>query len=77
VPWSLIGGIIGGAFIAGFLFFLVMSSRTRRGVPHDAKFLIIPLPKAATKEQGKDVFYILSEGRVVRVSPHQDETAKS
>jgi len=29
------------------------------------------------KEEGKEVFYILSEGRVVRISPHQDNTAKS
>ena len=76
MPWSLVGGIIGGAFIAGLLFFLLMRSRTRRGLPYDAGFLIVPLPKASMKE-GKDVFYILSEGRVVRVTPHQDGTAKS
>ena len=73
MPWSLIGGIIGGAFIAGLLFFLLMRSRTRKGLPYDAGFLIVPLPKASMKEEGKDVFYILSEGRVVRVTPHQDE----
>jgi hypothetical protein len=76
MPWSLIGGIIGAAFIAGLLFFLLMRSRMGKGVPYDAKFLIVPLPKASMKEE-KDVFYILSGGRVVRVSPHQDETAKS
>jgi hypothetical protein len=73
----LIGGIIGGAFIAGLLFFLLMRSRMRKGLPYDAGFLIVPLPKASMKEEGKDVFYILSEGRVVRVTPHQDGTAKS
>ena len=75
--WSMIGGVIGAAMVAGLLFFLLMRSRTKRGLPYDAGFLIIPLPKASTKEEGKDVFYILSEGRVVRVTPHQDNTAKS
>jgi hypothetical protein len=77
VPWSMIGGVIGAAIVAGFLFFLLMRSRTKRGLPYDAGFLIIPFPKASTKEEGKDVFYILSEGRVVRVTPHQNDTAKS
>jgi hypothetical protein len=73
----MIGGVIGAAMVAGLLFFLLMRSRTKRGLPYDAGFLMIPLPKASTKEEGKDVFYILSEGRVVRVTPHQDNTAKS
>jgi len=73
----MIGGVIGAAMVAGLLFFLLMRSRTKRGLPYDAEFLIITLPKASTKEEGKDVFYILSEGRVVRVTPHQDNTAKS
>jgi len=77
VPWSVIGGVIGAAIVAGFLFFLLMRSRTKRGLPYDAGFLIIPLPRASTKEEGKDVFYILSEGRVIRVTPHQNDTAKS
>jgi len=77
VPWSMIGGVIGAVIVAGFLFFLLMRSRTKRGLPYDAGFLIITLPKASTKEEGKDVFYILSEGRVVRVTPHQNDTAKS
>lgn len=77
MPWSLVGGIIGGAFIAGLLFFLLMRSRTRKGLPYDAGFFIVPLPKGSEKEEGKDVFYILSGGRVVRVTPHQDGTAKS
>ena len=76
MPWSVIGGILGAAIIAGLLFFLLMRSRTRDGLPYDAGFLIVPLPTASMKE-GKDVFYILSEGRVVRVTPHQDGTAKS
>ncbi len=77
MPWSLIGGIIGAAFIAGLLFYLLMRSRMRKGVPYDAKFLIVPLPKASMKEGGKDVFYIVSQGRMIRVTPHKDETAKS
>ena len=77
MPWSVIGGVIGAAIVAGFLFFLLMRSRTKRGLPYDAGFLIIPLPRASTKEEGKDVFYILSEGRVIRVTPHQNDTAKS
>lgn len=77
VPWSTIGGIIGGAMVLGSLFFLVMRSRTRRALPADAGFAIIPLPKASTKEDGKDVFYILSGGRMIRVTPGQDNKAKS
>jgi len=76
VPWSMIGGITGGAVAAGFLFFLLMRSRIKRVPPYDAGFLIVPLPKASPKE-GKEVFYILSAGRVIRVTPHQDNTAKS
>ena len=77
VPWSIVGGVIGAAIVAGLSFFLLMRSRTRKGLPYDAGFLIIPLPKASLKEKGKDVFYILSEGRVVRVTPHRNDTAKS
>jgi hypothetical protein len=77
VPWSLIGGLIGGVLIAGLLFFLLMRRRTRKDLTYDDGFLIVPLPKASMKEEGKDVFYILSEGRVVRVTPHQDDKAKS
>ena len=77
MPWSMIRGVIVAAMVAGLLFFLLMRSRTKRSLPYDAGFLIITLPKASTKEEGKDVFYILSEGRVVRVTPHQDNTAKS
>ena len=66
------------AIVAGLAFFLLMRSRTKRGLLPDAGFVIIhlPLPKAAAKEEGKEVFYILSEGRVVRITLHQDNTAK-
>jgi hypothetical protein len=76
----ILGGIIGAAFIAGFLFFLLMlsmRSRTRKGIAYDSKFLIVPPPKASTKEEGKDVFYIVSQGRIIRVTPHEDDAAKS
>jgi len=72
----MIGGIVGGAVTAGLLFFLLMRSRIKKVPPYDARFLIIPPSKASTKEEGKEVFYILSEGRVIRVTPHQDNTAK-
>jgi hypothetical protein len=72
----MIGGVIGAAIVAGFLFFLLMRSRTKRGLPYDAGFLIIRLPEASVKEEGKEVFYILSEGRMIRVTPGQDQTAK-
>jgi hypothetical protein len=57
----------------------LMRSRRKRVLPYDTRFVIIrlPLPKASMKEEGKDVFYILSEGRVIRVTPHQNDTAKS
>jgi hypothetical protein len=77
VPWYIVGGVIGAAIVAGLSFFFLVRSRTKRGLLPDAGFLIIPLPKASMKEEGKEVFYILSEGRVVRISPHQDNTAKS
>lgn len=77
MPWSLIGGVIGGALIAGLLFFLLLRSRARKVLTYDDRFLIIPFPKAPGKEEGEDVFYILSEGRVVRVTPPKDGTVKS
>jgi hypothetical protein len=75
-PWSIIGAIIGAAIVAGLSFFLLMRSRMRKGVPYDTKFLIVPLPKASMKEGGKDVFYIVSQGRMIRVTPHEDDAAK-
>jgi len=79
VPWSIVGGVIGTAIVAGLSFFFLMRSRTKRGLLPDTGFVIIrlPLPKASVKEEGKDVFYILSEGRMVRVTPHQNDTVKS
>jgi hypothetical protein len=72
----MIGGVIGAAIVAGLLFFLLMRSRTKRALPYDARFVIVRLPEASMKEEGKDVFYILSEGRMIRVTPGQDQTAK-
>ncbi len=77
VPWSVIGGIVGGVVAAGLLLFLLVRSRVKKVPPYDARFLIIPPPKVSTKEEGKEVFYILSEGRVIRITLHQDNTAKS
>ena len=78
IPWSIVGGVIGAAIVAGLSFFFLMRSRTKRGLLPDTGFVIVrlPLPEASVKEEGKDVFYILSEGRMIRVTPGQDQTAK-
>jgi len=73
----MIGGIVGGVVAAGFLVFLLMRGRIKRGPSYDARFLIVPSPKTSTGEEDKGVYYILSEGRVIRITPHRDDTAKS
>jgi hypothetical protein len=75
VPWSIIGGIIVGELALGLLYFLLMRSRTRRGIPKNARFLIIRLLTCSKEEEGKEVFYVLSRGHVLRVIPRQDNMA--
>ena len=75
VPWSIIGGIIVGELALGLLYFLLMRSRTRRGIPKNARFLIIRLLTGSKEEEGKEVFYVLSRGHVLRVTPRQDNMA--
>ena len=75
MPWFMIGGLIGGVLVVGSSAFLLRRSRTRKGLTYDNKFLIIHLSKASMSEEGKDVFYVLSEeGRVVRITLPQDNT---
>ena len=75
VPWYVIGGIVGGELVVGLLYFLLMRSRTRRSIPKNARFLIIRLLTGSKEEKGKEVFYVISRGHVLRVTPRQDNMA--
>ena len=68
---------MGGVLVVGSSVFLLRRSRTRKGFTYDDTFLIVPLSKMSGKEEGQDVFYILSAGRVVRVTPHQGDAYDS
>lgn len=72
VPWYVIGGIVGGELVIGLLYFLHVRRRARRVIPNDARFLIIRLSPGTKQEKGKEVFYVLSRGPVLRFAPRQD-----
>ena len=76
MPWWIIVAIVGGVIAIGLLFFALMRRRTGGAGQSDAKFSIIRLPEGSVKSEGKDVFYIVSEGRMIRVTPHQDDAGK-
>jgi len=77
VPWSLIGGISVAVLAAGSIFFFVMRSRTAKDIKEGPKFLIVGGPPASEGGAGKEMWYILSEGRVIKVTPGEDCSTES
>jgi hypothetical protein len=77
VPWSMIGGIIGAAIIAGLLFFLIWRRKTLKRTVDEDKFIITRVPTTSIEEGSQGVFYILSGGRIIRVVPPQDHSPES
>jgi hypothetical protein len=76
-PWSLIGGTCIAALAAGLSFFFLMRSRTGKAITENSEFLIIRSPQASEGGIGKEMWYILSEGSVIKIIPHKGCGAES
>jgi hypothetical protein len=67
VPWSLIGGVCAFALVAGLSSFFLIRSRREKDVKEGSNFVMIRSPSASDGGAGDEMWYILSEGHVIKI----------
>jgi len=77
LPWSLIGGLCAFVLAAGLSSFFLIRRRRGKGVKEGSNFVMIRSPSASDSGAGGEMWYILSEGYVIKVLTRQDYGTES
>jgi hypothetical protein len=67
LPWSLIGGVCAFVLVAGLSSFFLIRSRKGKYVKEGSNFVMIRSPSASDGGAGGEMWYILSEGHVIKI----------